>query len=236
MSDKANANVRADQIAESIKEAVSHPKEGCSIADFVAGLLPNAKPGDGKTPQNSSGSPAEGRSESQRLPNKIENQSGSDKMHHNENLREYFEKMQLVGPDEKGVIELKTGDTLVRAGGHEILMLKGGGAVVCKPDGSYEVSANAKAKVKFDAQSGTTTLDLGEGQSVTIQNGKITEVTRGGQTSVMMGERLRPWRDDFIKPPIDRIQPYPHPNEKNEQGGGSVQQGIDQLKKIEKNK
>jgi hypothetical protein len=173
MTDKANNNVRSEQIAESMKNGASH--EQSAISDFVAGLLPSIQ---------------QAQDNSNKIRDAISN-SGD----------QILGKVQFVGPDEKGVIDLKTGDTLVRAGDHEILMLKGGGNVVVKPDGSYEIKSKDAVKVSYDKASGSTTIDFGGGRSVTLSDGKISSVDGNGTSAVMFQERK-----------LDRI-PREWPNE-----------------------
>jgi hypothetical protein len=184
MTDKANNTVRAEQIAESMKNGAS--QEQNAISDFVAGLLPKVTPAENSSsPQHSQGSDQRtpvpnGSDRANKIGDAIKN-SGDGLLHKMQ--------MQLVGPDEKGVIELKTGDTLVRAGGHEVLMLKGGGHVVVKPDGSYDIKTKDPTNVKYDAATGSTTIELGEGKSVTLRGGRISSVDGNGQTAVMLEEK-----------------------------------------------
>jgi hypothetical protein len=189
MSDKANQNIRAEEIAESIKNGSA--SAGDAIQNFVQDLLPRAN-----------GSASEGASSiKDSLSNKQREQfEGRD------SITNKLEKVQIVGPDEKGVIDLKTGDTLVRAGGHEVLMMKGGGSVVINPDGSYEMKSEKGAKVKHDAKTGSTTLDFGEGSTVVIRDGRVAEVNRDGRTAVMSDFKLRPRDWNELEKPLHRNQ------------------------------
>jgi len=135
-----------------------------------------------------------------------------------EQIDRILRRDQVVEANQTGIIELKTGDKLVRAGDNEILMMKGGGALIVKPDGSYEVSSKDPVKVKPDAKTGTTTLEFGNG-SVVIHDGKITEVKRDGITVEFERERLRlpnrfpdvfPHLRPFLEPE-DRHQPLSPP-------------------------
>jgi hypothetical protein len=206
MTDKANAASRAEQAAENAAKNATQG-ETSSLQDFVAGLLPKV---------DSSNKQAKDNASSEALEN-----SGK----RSEKLGEIFDKKlhiqdsQIVGPDEKGIIKLQTGDTLVRAGGMEVLVTKGGGSVVVKPDGSYEASGGS---VKHNAKTGETTIDFGNGRSATIRDGKIESVTNGDTTAYMVENKRK---TEWIKPDNSiPLGPYPYyenlkPNHKDPIGG-----------------
>lgn len=222
MTDKANNLSRAEQAAESAAKNGSGSGETSALQDFVAGLLPKGGSNNGQSSESASdgarstiqkdgsasGSatdngkqhqiPREGKDNGDIINGKI-----GDKVGIGDNMKKHLNDLQVVSPDEKGVIKLQTGDTLVRAGGVEVLVTKGGGSVMVKPDGSYEVTGGT---VKHDAKTGETTVDFGNGRSATIKDGRISSVTDGNNTAWMVGKLNR--LDDGIRP-----LPHPYPGE-----------------------
>jgi hypothetical protein len=186
MTDKANPTSRAEQAAESAAKSAAQG-ETSSLQDFVAGLLPKVASKD-SAPNASQES-----SNSER--NRLDKHSPGEKGDIINEKKLQINDMQIVRPDEKGVIKLQTGDTLVRAGGMEVLVTKGGGSITVKPDGSYEVSGGT---VKHDAKTGETTVDFGSGRTATIRDGKIDSVSDGKNTAWMVNKINR--LDDNIRP------------------------------------
>lgn len=192
MTDKANPTPRAEEAAESAAKVASG-SETSAIQDFVAGLLPkvasresssNASQDSGNTGRDGvNNAPKENASGSNdRSQNGLDKSRSTDKGDITDKKLQP-QDFQIVGDDQKNTIALRTGDTLVRAGGIEVLSMKGGGTVLVKPDGSYEVTGGT---VKHDAKSGETTVDFGNGKSATIRGGKIETVTDGKTTAWMV--------------------------------------------------
>lgn len=219
MSDKTD-NSSAERIGEAIKSASG---AGEAISKFVQDLLPKVEIPNSS--QNSS-SDSTTRSGTDGLDNRLSNKSDASRAQQEQRSNEdaikqgqgtvkegigellkeheikngfekYDQKIQLVMPGEKGVIKLKTGDTLVRAGDVEVLVMPNGGALMVKPDGSYELSTKDPVQVTHNSKTGATTLRFGKDESVTISGGRITDVTRGGASATMM-EAIQPrWKPEF---------------------------------------
>jgi hypothetical protein len=173
-----------------------------SVADFVANLLP--KDNDNSKPNTTNQSQE---SVANQLPRAEKEQSTKDGMKKDsydllEQLHNKLRDVQRVGADETGIIDLKTGDKLVRVKGQEILVMPDGGALIVKPDGSYDLSTKGNSSVKHDAKSGTTTIDMGKNGTITMKDGRITEVYRHGQTVEMSApkEQLKPQWDNLPHP------------------------------------
>jgi hypothetical protein len=204
MTDKANASPRAEQAAESAAKNASQC-EPSALQDFVAGLLPKTTSRDAQGSGSSEGESSSHKQ--QQVPRDHGKDNGDIIGKIGDRISDGMKKtrlddIQIVGSNEKGVIKLQTGDTLVRAGGMEVLVTKGGGSIMVKPDGSYEVTGGT---VKHDAKTGETTVDFGNGRTATIRDGKIDSVS-DGKTSVWMVNKTNRL-DDSIKP-----VPFPHPN------------------------
>lgn len=135
-----------------------------------------------------------------------------------EDFKRFFKEPEVIHSDQKGVMNLSTGDKFIRVPGTEVLVGPNGDTLVVNSDGSFDIGASRGVNIKHDTKSDTTTLTYPNGDTVKISKGRITDVERGFN-SVHMNDRVEDLLEALrkVQPPDrhpfpdDRIKPIPFP-------------------------